>query len=101
MNNLYCNTCPAKKGCFEAHRTRIRLIDPDTMAKYDQLAIEALENGVDPVDVAEHVREGYGIDPMMMVAAGNVEDGFDVGLGGKPAWRGPFTVPYPFVGRMA
>jgi hypothetical protein len=101
MNNLYCNTCPAKKACFDAHKTRVRLLDPDTMAEYDQLASDAAQNGVASEDIVMHVVEAMGIDPLMMVATGNVEDGFSVGNGGKPEWRGPFTVPYPFVGRMA
>lgn len=94
----YCNECPLRAECWTAHRALVAKIFPDLTAEFEKMAREHHEAGKKDIkELFERWRAATTLqaDPYSIVMAGNVEDGLNVGLGGRPKDRGDFTLPWP------
>ena len=87
----YCEICPLKQTCWEAHRERCRQFFPDVCKLVDEKAKE-----IQGPELVKCIMKEIGLEPYMNTMAGNIEDGAWVKATGKPKDRGPYTIPYPF-----
>lgn len=84
----YCNTCPTKSACWDAHRLRVQAFFPELTATFEEMA-KALKG---PALVKRWLDEFGKADPYTTVMLGNFQDGIAVGAGEQPANRGAYTI---------
>lgn len=90
----YCQICPLSQSCLQRHEARARAMFPDLAKLMDYLSRETGLHGAE-LD-REFSSRKHQESPWISVMRGNIEDGMQVGRGGHPGDRGPFTLPYPF-----
>jgi hypothetical protein len=94
---LYCNACPFGKACWGAHKERVRAILPEMMDAYDKVVEEAMRDGVDGPAIVSRVKAAFdGLDPLLAVMGGNIEDGVRVANHMPPKYRGELSLVWPW-----
>jgi hypothetical protein len=97
--SVYCNRCPVRVACWQAHKERVRSILPAACALADEIAMTF--RAPDYIQEwrrrtqQEDTEDGKLVEPYLGVMGGNTHDGGHVALTGRAHQRGDSTLTWP------